>query len=93
MLDKFPERIDSDFSVNAEVMFSQVHTISYINIIKKIWHYGISVFLVFFITVTVYPAITVLVESENKGKGYAWNGLLNLFLSMHIHIFIISRKF
>ncbi|XP_035742935.1 equilibrative nucleoside transporter 3-like [Vespa mandarinia] len=73
MLDKFPERIESDFSVNAEVMFSQVHTISYINIIKKIWHYGISVFLVFFITVTVYPAITVLVESENKGKGYAWN--------------------
>jgi len=22
----------------------------------------------------VYPAVTVLVESEDKGKGYAWNG-------------------
>ncbi|KAI4503602.1 hypothetical protein M0802_001005 [Mischocyttarus mexicanus] len=75
MMDKFPERIDSEYSVNTEVMFSQVHTISYINIIKKIWHYGISVFLVFFISLTVYPAITVLVESENKGKGYAWNDI------------------
>ncbi|XP_043492164.1 equilibrative nucleoside transporter 3 [Polistes fuscatus] len=75
MLDKFPERIDCEYSVNTEVMFSQVHTISYINIIKKMWHYGISVFLVFFISLTVYPAITVLVESENKGKGYAWNDI------------------
>ncbi|KAK2583117.1 hypothetical protein KPH14_009143 [Odynerus spinipes] len=75
MLDRFPERLESNFSVNDEVMFSQVHTISYLNIIKKIWHYGISIFLVFFISLTVYPSITVLVESENKGKGYAWNDI------------------
>lgn len=75
MLDKFPKRLESDVSVHDEVMFSQVHTISYLGIMKKIWHYGVSIFLVFFISLTVYPSVTVLVESENKGKGHAWNDI------------------
>lgn len=28
----------------------------------------------FFISLAVYPAVTVLVESQYKGKGHAWNG-------------------
>lgn len=43
-------------------------------IMKKIRSYGISVFLVFFVSMCVFPGVTVLVESEYKGKGNAWGG-------------------
>ncbi|CAK9820988.1 Equilibrative nucleoside transporter 3 [Anthophora plagiata] len=66
---------ETDFSITGEVTFSQGATISYMRIIRRMWHYGVSIFLVFFITLSVYPAVTVLVESQNKGKGYAWNDI------------------
>ncbi|CAK9830277.1 Equilibrative nucleoside transporter 3 [Anthophora retusa] len=66
---------ETDFSITGEVTFSQGATVSYMRIIRRMWHYGISIFLVFFITLSVYPAVTVLVESQNKGKGYAWNDI------------------
>jgi len=71
--EKVPE-LDSEYSINREVSFSTNPSVSYMRIIKRTWHYGISIFLVFFISLAVYPAVTVLVESEDKGKGYAWNG-------------------
>ncbi|KAB0799599.1 hypothetical protein PPYR_07479 [Photinus pyralis] len=40
-------------------------------ILKKIWKYAASVFSVFFITLSVYPGVAVLIESEIKGK--TWN--------------------
>lgn len=45
--------------------------ICYRDILRKVWTYGLTEFLVFGITIAVYPGVTVLIESENKGKG-AW---------------------
>lgn len=45
-------------------------------IFSKIWIHGFSVFLVFVTTLSVYPAITVLVTSVNKGNHHKWNGEL-----------------
>lgn len=81
MIEKVPDCLESDYSINTEVSFSTSSNVPYTRIIKRIWHYGVSIFLVFFISLAVYPAITVLVESEYKGKGHAWNGNLK---SMHI---------
>ncbi|KOX72970.1 Equilibrative nucleoside transporter 3 [Melipona quadrifasciata] len=64
-----------NYSITGEVTFPQGTTISYTRIIKRIWHYGINVFLVFCISFSVYPALTVLVKSQCKGKGYAWNDI------------------
>ncbi|XP_024946180.1 equilibrative nucleoside transporter 3 isoform X2 [Cephus cinctus] len=75
MIEKLPESLNTDFPVDGEVIFSQNYTISYTRIFKKTWHYGFSIFLVFFISLSVYPAVTVLIESQDKGKGYAWNDI------------------
>lgn len=74
MVERFPESVETDYSVTGEVTFPQGTTVSYTRIVKRIWHYGISVFLVFFVSLSVCPAVTVLIESQDKGKGYAWNG-------------------
>ncbi|XP_046739541.1 equilibrative nucleoside transporter 1 isoform X2 [Diprion similis] len=50
-------------------------TISYFKIFKKIWHYGLSEAITFLVTIAVYPAVTVLVDSQNKGQGHAWNDI------------------
>ncbi|XP_011865031.1 PREDICTED: equilibrative nucleoside transporter 1 isoform X2 [Vollenhovia emeryi] len=70
-----PDCSESDYSINGEVSFSANPKVAYTRIIKRIWHYGVSIFLVFFISLAVYPAVTVLVESEHKGKGHAWNDI------------------
>lgn len=46
--------------------------ICYKSILGKIWTYGLTEFLVFGITLAVYPGVTVLIESEGKEKGHAW---------------------
>lgn len=73
MIEKVPNCLESEYSISGEVSFSADPSVSYSRIIKRIWHYGVSIFLVFFITLAVYPAVTVLVESQYKGKGHAWN--------------------
>ncbi|XP_059617518.1 equilibrative nucleoside transporter 3 [Phlebotomus argentipes] len=42
-------------------------------ILRKIWLYGFSEWFVFVVTLSVYPAVTVLVNSEHKGNGHLWN--------------------
>lgn len=42
-------------------------------IVKKIWVYAFSIFAVFAISMSVYPAVTVLVESHPVTKGTDWN--------------------
>lgn len=74
MLQK-PHEQEPNFSVNAEVSFIEGHKVSYKRILKRIWPYGLSIFLVFVISMAVYPAVTVLVESQDKGRGYAWNDI------------------
>lgn len=48
--------------------------ISYMAIFDKIWLYGVSEWLVFVITLSVYPGVTVLIESQNKGTANKWSG-------------------
>ncbi|GLV40017.1 Equilibrative nucleoside transporter 1 [Carabus blaptoides fortunei] len=48
--------------------------ISYMAIFDKIWLYGVSEWLVFVITLSIYPGVTVLIESQNKGTGDKWSG-------------------
>lgn len=43
-------------------------------IYSKIWLHGFSVWLVFVTTLSVYPAITVLITSTDKGHHHKWNG-------------------
>lgn len=46
-------------------------------IFGKVWVYGFSVMIVFVTTLSVYPAITVLIKSENAGHHHKWNGEVN----------------
>ncbi|XP_049868040.1 equilibrative nucleoside transporter 3 [Pectinophora gossypiella] len=42
-------------------------------ILKKVWVYAFSIFAVFGISMCVYPAVTVLVQSHPVTKGTIWN--------------------
>lgn len=52
-------------------------------IYSKIWVHGFSVWLVFVTTLSVYPAITVLITSTGKGHHHKWNGELKDSLVTH----------
>lgn len=43
-------------------------------VLGKIWLYGFAEWLVFAVTLSVYPAVTVLVSSQSHGNGHPWNG-------------------
>lgn len=45
------------------------------NVLNKIWMYGFAEWLVFAVTLSVYPAVTVLVNSEAHGNGHPWNDI------------------
>lgn len=42
-------------------------------VFKGIWKYGLIEFCVFSVTLSIYPAVTVLVTSTGKGSGHLWN--------------------
>lgn len=44
------------------------------NVFRKIYVYVISITITFATTLSIYPAVTVLVKSENAGQGHPWNG-------------------
>lgn len=58
--------------------------ICYKTILKKMWCYGMSVLVTFAITLSVYPGVTVLIESEGKGHGNKWNGKFNRLLKLYV---------
>ncbi|KAG8037752.1 hypothetical protein G9C98_005963 [Cotesia typhae] len=66
-------REEPNFSVNAEISFIDEPKISYRRIFKRILPYGLTMFSVFFVTMAVYPGVTVLIESQGFGQGHAWN--------------------
>ncbi|CAH0714163.1 unnamed protein product, partial [Brenthis ino] len=49
--------------------------VSMVLILKKIWVYAFSIFAVFGISMAVYPAVTVLVESHPVTSGTDWNNI------------------
>lgn len=48
---------------------------SFKNVLNKIWMYGFTEWLVFVVTLSVYPAVTVLINSEGRGNGRPWNDI------------------
>lgn len=44
------------------------------NVFRKIYVYVISIIITFATTLSIYPAVTVMVRSENAGQGHPWNG-------------------
>lgn len=50
-----------------------IQPLSYMRVLRKVWVYGAAVWMVFLVSLSLFPAITVLIESENKGHGHAWN--------------------
>ncbi|PNF17715.1 Equilibrative nucleoside transporter 1 [Cryptotermes secundus] len=44
-------------------------------ILSKIWVYGFSLWMTFVVTLTLYPAVTVLVNSTGRGNSKPWNDM------------------
>lgn len=44
------------------------------NVLRKIYIYVISIIITFATSLSVYPAVTVLVKSQYAGQGHLWNG-------------------
>ncbi|KAL4715537.1 hypothetical protein ACJJTC_009163, partial [Scirpophaga incertulas] len=49
--------------------------VSMVNVLKKVWVYAFCIFAVFAISMSVYPAVTVLVKSIHSAKGTDWNDI------------------
>lgn len=49
--------------------------ISYKSILNKIWVYGFAEWMTFFVTLAMYPAVTVLVNSTGRGNSKPWNDM------------------
>ncbi|KAK2707873.1 equilibrative nucleoside transporter 1-like [Artemia franciscana] len=47
--------------------------VSYRHIFKKTWMYCVSIWLVFFVTLSIFPSLAVLVEPIQIARGGAWN--------------------
>lgn len=60
-------------------------------ILKKIWPHGLSIFVVFAISMSVCPGVTVLIESEGKGHGRRWNGKKIITLKQFYKCLFIDR--
>lgn len=45
------------------------------HVLNKIWLYGFTEWMVFIVTISVYPSVTILVTSQSHGSGHAWNDL------------------
>ena len=53
------------------------------SIFVKLWKYGLSVFMLFFVTLSCYPAVNSAIVSKSKG---AWGGKLYcMVISIQIH--------
>lgn len=48
---------------------------SFRHVINRVWLYGFTEWMVFAVTISVYPAVTVLVNSESHGSGHPWNDI------------------
>lgn len=44
------------------------------DVFGKIYVEAVNICLLFATTISVYPSVTELMQSENYGKGHAWNG-------------------
>jgi len=45
-----------------------------LNYCLQIWVYGFAEWMTFVVTLAMYPAVTVLVNSTGRGNSIPWNG-------------------
>jgi len=45
-----------------------------LNYCLQIWVYGFAEWMTFVVTLAMYPAVTVLVNSTGRGNSNPWNG-------------------
>ncbi|XP_046388448.1 equilibrative nucleoside transporter 2 [Ischnura elegans] len=70
------DNLSCDSSSIQEVVEPSSRNISYKSIMSKIWVYSYSLWMVFFVSLAAYPAITVLIVSTSHGKSTsAWNNV------------------
>lgn len=48
---------------------------SFRHVLNRIWLYGFTEWMVFAVTISVYPAVTVLINSQSHGNGHPWNDI------------------
>ena len=60
------------FYNSAEVNNDQLQIPKMIDVIKKCWVYALSVLITFTITLSVFPSVAVLVQSETYDSGSDW---------------------
>ncbi|KAI8422543.1 hypothetical protein MSG28_006347, partial [Choristoneura fumiferana] len=65
--------------------------VSMLLVMKKVWVYAFSIFAVFAISMAVYPAVTVLVESHPVTKGTDWNNIFFVPVVNYL-IFNVERR-
>lgn len=54
---------------------SQLNEPSFKAVLNKMWLYGFTEWLVFVVTLSIYPSVTVLVSSQGHGNGHPWNDI------------------
>ncbi|KAK7792618.1 hypothetical protein R5R35_009151 [Gryllus longicercus] len=65
--------VQYDPALGEEACAVPPQSVSWLGVLGKIWMYGLSVWLTFFITLAMYPAVTVLVNSVGAGSRRPWN--------------------
>ena len=55
----------------------------------QIWPYLFSVALTYVVTLSLFPAVSVLVYSEHRGRGYVWNGIFLYTLLFFTVMFLL----
>lgn len=63
---------DAEEDCDGELMVRQVQP-NFQAVFRKIWMYGFVEWFVFVVTLSIYPAVTVLIVSEGHGNGRPWN--------------------
>lgn len=59
---------------------NRVNYVSALSVLKSVWVYAVSLGLVFITTTSVYPGVTVLIESRHSGAGGDWNSKYCYFI-------------
>jgi hypothetical protein len=54
--------------------FFDMSSFELLNYCSQVWVYGFTEWMTFVVTLAMYPAVTVLVNSTGRGNSKPWNG-------------------
>uniref|UniRef100_A0A1B0FLY3 Equilibrative nucleoside transporter 1 n=1 Tax=Glossina morsitans morsitans TaxID=37546 RepID=A0A1B0FLY3_GLOMM len=69
------ENIRAPYMVNGVIGEDTAVQLCVQTVLSKIYVHAVTVCILFATTLSVYPSITILVQSESYGKGKAWNDI------------------